>query len=184
VRKTGQNTVPNVIKFNNELVSDKKEIANKFNKYFITSIEEKNENIDDALNYQQILNNTKTKFKLEILTSNQIWIILNNIKTKTGVNNINTQVIKDCFNVIGDVLTSIVNESIDKGVVPKAFKISTVVPTQKVARTMNCAEFRPINMLPVYEKICEIAIKNQLIKYIEQNNILIKQQSGFRKSHS
>jgi hypothetical protein len=96
-----------------------------------------------------------------------------------GVENINTQVVKDSFAVIGEVLTSIVNESIETGKVPKVFKISTVLPIQKVIRTI-----RPINMLPVYEKICEIAIKNQLIEYIEKNNILIKQQSGFRKFHS
>jgi hypothetical protein len=39
-------------------------------------------------------------------------------------------------------------------------------------------------MLPVFEKILEIVVKNQLSQYIENNNILISQQSGFRKHHS
>jgi hypothetical protein len=160
VIKKGQSATPNVIKFQNELVSDKSAIANKFNDYFVNSIKEINESIDEQTNYQLTLSNVNSKFKLKRLTRDQIWIILKNIKTKTGVENINTQVVKDSFAVIGEVLTSIVNESIETGKVPKVFKISTVVPIQKVARTMNCSEFRPINMLPVYEKICEIAIKN------------------------
>jgi hypothetical protein len=37
---------------------------------------------------------------------------------------------------------------------------------------------------PVPEKLFEIIVKNQLNQYIENENILIKQQSGLRRNHS
>jgi hypothetical protein len=59
-----------------------------------------------------------------------------------------------------------------------------VIPIPKVANTKKCEEFRPINMLSNLEKILEIVVKEQLVQYLDENNILIAQQSGFRASHS
>jgi hypothetical protein len=39
-------------------------------------------------------------------------------------------------------------------------------------------------MLPVYEKVLELIVYDQVLKHIEENNILIKEQSGFRDQHS
>lgn len=39
-------------------------------------------------------------------------------------------------------------------------------------------------MLPIIEKIIESTVKKQLMEYIEKNDILIEEQSGFRKNHS
>jgi hypothetical protein len=39
---------------------------------------------------------------------------------------------------------------------------------------MKSDEFRPINMLPVYEKAMESVVKDQLLSaYIDENHILI-----------
>lgn len=67
---------------------------------------------------------------------------------------------------------------------PNEWKISTVVPIPKINNTKNACDFRGINMLENDAKICEIAVKNQLVSYIESNNILSPHQSAFRKGHS
>lgn len=38
--------------------------------------------------------------------------------------------------------------------------------------------------MPTLEKILEIVVKKQLDEYLSRNNIIVHQQSGFRKSHS
>jgi hypothetical protein len=48
---------------------------------------------------------------------------------------------------------------------------------------MKRDEFLSINMLPVYEKAMESVVKDHLSVFIDENHILIEQQSGFRKSH-
>jgi len=50
--------------------------------------------------------------------------------------------------------------------------------------TIKIEEFRPINKLPVYEKLLEIMVHKQLVIYLENNNLLEKGQSGFRAKHS
>jgi hypothetical protein len=57
------------------------------------------------------------------------------------------------------------------------------VPIQKVEKSLNFGDIRPIKMLPVVGKILEIVVKTQLSQYIENNNILIPQQSGFLRNH-
>jgi hypothetical protein len=53
------------------------------------------------------------KAPIEHVIPDQIWNILKNIKAKTAVENVNTQVVKNCcVNSLGDVLTSIANESV------------------------------------------------------------------------
>jgi hypothetical protein len=73
-----------------------------------------------------------------------------------------------------------INNSLNSGIVSSVLTIYSVVAIQNVAKSLNCADFRPINeIVPVVEKILEIVVKNQLSQYIENNNILIPQQSGF-----
>lgn len=69
-------------------------------------------------------------------------------------------------------------------VLPAHWKTSIVLPIPKVDGTRNAHEFRPVNILPIYEKILEIVIKEQLDKHLEKHNIMVQEQSGFRKSHS
>lgn len=49
---------------------------------------------------------------------------------------------------------------------------------------MNASEFRPINMLPLYEKVLELTVKEQLLNYLNVNKLLAAEQSGYRKNHS
>lgn len=58
------------------------------------------------------------------------------------------------------------------------------MPTPKVPGTIKCNEFRPVNMLPTYEKVLEAVIKEQLENYVETKDVPIDEQSGFRRNHS
>jgi hypothetical protein len=46
------------------------------------------------------------------------------------------------------------------------------------------ADLRPVNTLPVQEKILEEIVKYQLEEFLENCNIIVNNQSGFRKKHS
>ena len=48
----------------------------------------------------------------------------------------------------------------------------------------DCSNYRPISVLSTIAKILEKIVYNQLISYINENNILTNNQFGFRKSHS
>jgi len=48
----------------------------------------------------------------------------------------------------------------------------------------KASKYRPINVLPIFEKVLELVVKEQLEMYLETNGIITKHQSGFRKYYS
>lgn len=66
----------------------------------------------------------------------------------------------------------------------RALKKSTVIPIRKVPGTASLNEFRPINMLPCFEKLIEKVVFEQICDFVEQNDIISGIQSGFRRQHS
>ena len=56
-----------------------------------------------------------------------------------------------------------------------------VTPIEKIKNTNKCEEYRPINSLKTFEKVLETVVKQQLENYMEENNLLSKYQSGFRR---
>ena len=48
----------------------------------------------------------------------------------------------------------------------------------------DCNNYRPISVLSIIAKVFEKLIFQQLTAYLESNNILTKQQAGFRKKQS
>ena len=61
--------------------------------------------------------------------------------------------------------------------------LTTIVPVQKVAKTIITEELRPINTIKCDSKL-ELIVKTQLTEHIEENNILIEEQCDFRRNHS
>ena len=74
--------------------------------------------------------------------------------------------------IIGHTFVSIINTSLTSGVFPDKWKLSSFVPIPKVNDTQISSQFRPIDVLPIIEKLLEATDKNQLVQYLENNKIL------------
>lgn len=86
--------------------------------------------------------------------------------------------------VAAEKICYVFNASLETGMFPNEWKEATVVPIPKVRGTKKIEEFRPINKLPVYEKVLELIVQKQLIEYFEKNELFTECQSGFRMKHS
>lgn len=177
------------IMFNNEICEKDKEIAEKFNNYFLHSIEDITLSLNKSNNCDYILENMNkpssqlSNFKK--LNFNELKTIVRNLNNKkSSVDGINNKILKLSFEGIGDRFLQVINTSMEKGVFPKSWKTSTVVPIEKKPNSILCEEHRPINMVPCYEKLLELAVNEQIVEYVESNSILSKYQSGFRKNNS
>ena len=93
-----------------------------------------------------------------------------------------TKIIKRCSSLISIHLSNIFNRCIRIGYFPCSFKIAKVTPIFKSKNPLLSSNYRPISLLPVLAKIFEKHIYSNLTKYVEINNILCHQQSGFRKN--
>lgn len=106
------------------------------------------------------------------------------MKNNTDEYFINAGVLLDSLHVIGHHVADIINDSFSTGVFPNALKKSTIIPIQKKSGTELINEHRPINTLPVLERLKESLAYSQLIHYVNENNLLAEHQSGFRSKHS
>ena len=83
-------------------------------------------------------------------------------------------------------LTTIINLSIQQSTFPEIYKHSKVIPLKKnpSLSDIECASYRPVNLLPIPGKIVEKAIFNQLVEYLETNKLIHPNHHGGRKGHS
>lgn len=123
-------------------------------------------------------------FSLSTVSEETVGKILLNIKTKaSGCDGINSEMIQLTLPESLPLITNIINSSILSGVFLSAWKRSVVKPIPKCNSVEELKDLRPISILPVISKVLEKVVYMQMEKFINQENILPKHQSGFRKSH-
>ena len=89
-------------------------------------------------------------------------------------------------NEIVCAVTKIINLSIATSIFPSIYKQSQVIPLKKnpSLNDLECSSYRPVNLLPIPGKIVEKAVFNQLVKYLEENQLIHPNHHGGRKGHS
>lgn len=174
----------NEVMFEGVIVEDNHEKAEKFNKYFVKSVQEINESIVNERYDESNVEVHNNRFIFKYIDMYGLIGAVKMLKQKRDFNLLNPKMLLDAMPEIGDVLLNIINGSMESGVFPETWKESVVVPVEKLKNSKQCMDFRSVNMLPVYEKVIEKVIQMQLEKYLEENGLLIPQQSGFRKGHS
>ena len=74
--------------------------------------------------------------------------------------------------------------SIDTGIVPDELKFAKVKPFYKKNSRLDAGNYRPVSILCIISKILERAVYVQIEDYLNKNELLYANQSGFRKSNS
>ena len=106
------------------------------------------------------------------------------ISKSTGVDNIPAKALKLAASIIAPSLTWIFNLSIRTGIYVNEWKKVRVVPIYKSNYRQRCGNYRPISILPVVSKILERSVFSQIYKFLNDNSLLSKYQSGFRTKNS
>ena len=79
------------------------------------------------------------------------------------------------------VVLKLINLSI-KTELPQAWRQASITMIPKKGKPSDPTNYRPISLTSCLGKLAERTIKERLYKYLELNNILLKQQSGFRNN--
>jgi Notch-like protein len=85
---------------------------------------------------------------------------------------------------ISSPLTHICNKSLTQGIFPDHLKYSVIRPLFKKGAKSNTSNYRPISLLTSFSKVFEKAMSIQLHKHLNNNNVLVKEQFGFRTKSS
>lgn len=108
-----------------------------------------------------------------------------NRKKSPGIDGISSQILKSLPATSIDLLVRVFNACLDSSYFPLAWKIGKVVPIPKPGKAQNIpANSRPISLLSNEGKLFERIILEKLNAHAEANNLIIKQQFGFREGHS
>lgn len=184
-RKGSDNTIKNV-----ELQNNSDTVEQNFNNFYSHSLAEIANSIEDIGEEGEMVNldskeATKKLEKFNTISLNKLKKIVFNLKNKSTSDDVlSVKLIKSLFDVIGYPLLNLINTSLRSGCVPSELKVSVIVPIPKVKNPTQITDFRPINLLPVIDKILEIVIAEQLRNHFEEQNLLFRGQAGFREKHS
>ena len=163
------------------------DLAKKFEDFFCKKIE----NICMAMNstfVEPVPNSTTTIFEtFEIVSGDELQNILNATKMKySTVDDIPTDVLPSVINSSFPVILDIVNESLQSGIFPNFLKRTHVIPVAK-SKNQDCnllSNFRPICNTSIYSKPIESCALKQLQDHLKNNNLIITNQSAYKKNHS
>ena len=101
----------------------------------------------------------------------------------TGRDGISSKVIKDAKTTIAPLLTKIINIGYATNTFPDCMKMASIRPIHKKEDPNIISNYRPISILPCLSKIFERSASNQLISYLEKNNLLNPAQHAYRRLH-
>jgi hypothetical protein len=102
----------------------------------------------------------------------------------TGHASIPLKYLKIVADIIAIPLCRIINLSFRKGIFPELLKTAKVIPLFKAGSADDVNNYRPISLLSIFDKIMEKLMHKQLYVFLEDNNVLFKNQFGFRKKCS
>jgi hypothetical protein len=97
-----------------------------------------------------------------------------------------TWFLKDCFDVLGPTITSIINFSLHEGSFPSTFADAIVHPLLKKPSLDpdDLSNYRPISTLNFVSKILERIVMNRMQTHLSSNSLLSPFQSAYRRFHS
>ena len=188
-RRQGDQIVKDV-KVNDISICNSNEISNAFNEHFSTIGPRLAREIpltsDEESIYLKNITENYNKFCFRPTTTSDVFTHLNKLsKTKaTGLDNISARLIRECADIISGPLCDLFNKSLMSSIFPDDWKCARVTPLFKQCEPFDLNNYRPISVMPVVAKVFERIVYDQLYNFLNSEEIISKQQSGFRSLHS
>jgi len=141
-------------------------LADRFNMFYVRSIDSIVQFTDDTSGCTVSCVDTigdvgQVWDRFEAISRQAAEGIVRRMPKKSGTEEgISTDVLKTAWSAVGDELTEVINTSLSEGVCPATWKTSEIRPIPKVAKPKKANQFRPINLLPTFEKVLELVVKN------------------------
>lgn len=112
---------------------------------------------------------------------------LKNLKTRKacGLDMLRNEFLKNLPSSALDKLTNLLNLCLQFQYFPKAWREANVIPILKHGKSpIVTSSYRPISLLSSLGKLFEKILKEKIYKFIEENELIPKEQFGFRPLHN
>ena len=164
---------------NNKFVTDFKAKANIFNDFF-------------SKQCTPLANGSKLPENQVYLTNSRINsvpfsddLVINiirnlNVNKAHGHDDISIRMIKMCDESLLRPLSIIFRNSLKSSIYPTTWKKANIIPVHKKDDKQCVNNYRPVSLLPVFGKIFEKLIFNEIYSFLDREKLLNTNQSGFR----
>ena len=190
LRGKAKNNIKSHFLIDNERVTCRRIIANKFNNYFVSLAKNLNRDaysqipITEFPSFESYLQKPcETSIFIEDCDPNEIENIIRELENGKS-SDIPTVLIKRSCTIISPILADLYNYHIRSGIFPQILKVGKITPIYKKGNKELIEIYRPISTLPIFGKIFEKIIYNRLYNFFTSKGIISDSQFGFRKGHS
>ena len=168
------------------------ELADRFNNYFIDKITkirsvllEKHSHLPSYVKVEATPNITTLSRFCNLSQQEVRKMILATPNKSCELDPIPTDLLKHILPCILELITDIVNLSLDDGMFPDTLEEALGKPLLKKANLdLIDSNFRPVSNLAYISKLAECAATSQLIQHIDRFNLMESNQSAYRALHS
>ena len=171
--------------FEGEIANTEIQIADMLNQYFtnIPGLEKLSSRVDSTA---YSTHSHQKLFQFEHVPAETVFnqILSLSATKRGGLSEIPGIVYHSIADLLAPAVSVLINESLDTSTFPDCLKIALVTPLFKKGDQSSPSNYRPISSLPILSKLFEMNIKNQLLRFIENKNLLSSRQFGFRQHHS
>ena len=182
---------PNQLFHDGTLYTKSQDIATAQNQFFLDKVKSIKNNlpspsIDPLGKLKELMINRKCVFSLKPVHPDTVEKIIDGLSNSSsfGLDCIDTRVIKLIKHEILPALTHVINLSICSQKFPDLWKRAKVIPLHKTGDRLNPKNYRPVAILPVFSKILERAIFNQILDYLNRFNLLHPSHHAYREGHN
>ena len=126
-------------------------------------------------------------FNIPQISKDKVFNLLLSIPVYKGTGNggVSAKLLRIAAPAIADSMCKLFNFCIEKQTFPTKWKVGKVSPIYKGQGNRDDKNnYRPITVLPILSKLLEKHICDHLCDFLEENALLHRFQSGFRKFHS
>ena len=129
---------------------------------------------------------TDNKIDKILIRRNEVVSLVRHLNPNkaSGSDGISAQMLLLCDDSIGMPLKIIFENILSTSFYPDMWKLANVSPIFKKGDKQSIKNYRPISLLPIYGKMFEKIIFNNLYHYLNSNNLITRNQSGFRPDDS
>ena len=176
---------------NGKTVSSPAGIAGTMNSFFLGKVAGLRDSIpesaaDPMSKLREVMRDRQCTFSLGAVDPVDVMKVIRALKNSksTGTDNIDTYVIKLVAKDILSPLTHIINISMLRSKFPSIWKNAKVVPLLKKGDPLIAKNYRPVALLPIFSKILERVVFNQLVNYLDYNSLMHPNHRGSRSGYS
>ena len=101
-----------------------------------------------------------------------------------GPENISVKFLRVLSTIISPYLSNIFYKCFEYGEYPDALKNAKIIPIHKARQKDVVSSYRPISLISLLSKVFEKLLYIGLTKFFSKNDIITKEQFGFRQAHS